>query len=269
MRTLGLVVVVVAACGTNLTPQPAPIATLPDCTPNNDGVITADELPIAIGATVNYFTGASRAVSLAGSGSDVQWDLTGHTDDPVAPLGPVALDEQWYASQFPSSQFVVAASTGSNGLDGVFHQDDQALWLDGTASHDEAPPAGKTLIVYAEPVAVLRFPLADGSTFSTTTALPAATVDGLPFIGTDTFDIDVTASGQLQVPDVDFEPVLRVRTHLTRTPSTGSPIVSTRQTDLMFECFGQVAHAESAVDEPDADFTTAAVLRRFALGDDQ
>jgi hypothetical protein len=37
-------------------------------------------------------------------------------------------------------------------------------------------------------------------------------------------------------------------------------------TSFLFECFGEVAHAESRIDEPNADFTTAATLRRFALG---
>jgi len=60
--------------------------------------------------------------------------------------------------------------------------------------------------------------------------------------------------------------VLRVRTNVTRTPSTGTPVVSRRTTLFMFECFGEVARAESQPDEANADFTTAAYLRRFALG---
>ena len=39
-----------------------------------------------------------------------------------------------------------------------------------------------------------------------------------------------------------------------------------RTTLFMFECFGEVARAESQTDEPNPDFTTAAYLRRFALG---
>jgi hypothetical protein len=43
--------------------------------------------------------------------------------------------------------------------------------------------------------------------------------------------------------------------------------VSKRTTAFLFECFGEVVHAESKQDEPNVDFTTAASLRRFALGE--
>jgi hypothetical protein len=251
------------ACGVNKTPQPSPTPTLPECVPNRDGVITADELPIAYGATVDYYASTGmRSVDLVAQNGI--WDLSQERpDDQVVALGPVALDAQWYAAAFPSGQFAVDAG---GGLDGVYHQDDAALWLDGTASHEQMPTAGKTLVAYPAPVAVLRFPLADGDAFSTTAQIPDGTIDGLPFIGTDKVDVDITGSGRLDVPYVDFSPVLRVRTHVTRTPSTGTPVVGKRTTIFMFECFGEVARAESQPNEPNPDFTTAAYLRRFALG---
>jgi hypothetical protein len=256
MRAL---LVTLAACGVNQTPQPAPVPQLPSCTPNRDGVIDAAELPIALGATLAYYAGANRTVDLAGAVVDLSQE---RPDDTVVALGPVALGEQWYAASFPTGAFVVDAGSG---LDGIYHQDDRALWLDGTASHDAMPAAGKTLIRYPDPIALLRFPLADGAAYSTT-AMIDATIDGLPFIGADKVDVDVTAGERLDVPYVEFSPVLRVRTHVTRTPSTGTPIVGKRTTLFMFECFGEVARAESKQDETAADFTTAVYLRRFALG---
>ena len=116
---------------------------------------------------------------------------------------------------------------------------------------------------------MLRFPLARRRrVLDDRRDLRRPTIDGLPFIGTDSVDVDVTGGRQLDVPYVEFSPVLRVRTHVTRTPSTGTPVVDKRTTIFMFECFGEVARAESKPDEPTADFTTAAYLRRFALGDD-
>ncbi len=250
-----------AACGVNATPQPAPIPTLPSCVPNRDGMITAAELPIALGATLDYYNSVNISVNLVGA-NDI-WSLDDErASDTIVALGPIALGPQWYAPQFPDSQFVVAAG---GGLDGVYHQDDEALWLDGTASQDPMPAAGKTLIHYSEPAAVLRFPIADGGAYSTTAQIAGATVDGLPLIGTDQIDVDVTGSGRLDVPYVEFSPVLRVRTHVVRT--TGTVSVGKRTTDFLFECFGEVAHAESNQNEPNADFTTAAVLRRYALGE--
>ena len=261
-----IVLALLAACGANLTPQPMPVPALPNCTPNLDGVIDASELPIALGAALDYYAspaGATRAIDPVPQGG--VWDMsTQLPDDVVIALGPIALHDQWYASSFPSSQFVVDAG---GGLDGVFHQDGEALWLDGTASHDQMPAAGQTLIVYGEPVATLRFPITDGDSYTEVAELPAATIDGLPFIGTDTFEIDVADSGRLDVPYVDFSPVLRVRTHLTRKPSAGAPVVGTRATGFTSRCFGEIAHAESQPNETNPDFTTAASLRRFALGE--
>ncbi len=257
----GAMIMVLAACGTNLTPQPEPPPELPSCVPDRDGQITVDELPIAYGSTVTYYAGTMRTINTAAANR--HWDLSEETNDPVVELGPIELKNQWYAASFPAGQFVV---DGGGGLDGIYHQDDTALWLDGTASHDQAPATGKTLVRYAQPIAVLRFPIADGDDYSTVAQIPDGIVAGLPFIGTDQVDVDVTGDGSLDVPYVRFSPALRVRTLVTRKPSTGTPVVTRRNTIFLFECFGEVARAESRVDEPAADFTTAAYLRRFALG---
>ena len=44
----------------NQTPQPEPLPELPSCVPDRDGEITADELPIAFGATVDLLRLARR-----------------------------------------------------------------------------------------------------------------------------------------------------------------------------------------------------------------
>ena len=254
-----LLIPLLAACGVNQTPAPDPEPTLPECTPNRDGVITEDELPIALGLRQSYYLSpANTHVDLVGD--DTGWRLdTESPNDTIIGVGPVALTDQWYAGQFPDGRFIVDAG---GGLDSIYHQDDAALWLDGTASQDP----NMTLAKYTEPVALLRFPLADGDNATTVAQLPAATIDGLPFIGTDTFTIDVTGREHLDVPYVDFSPVLRVRTQLARQATGTTTKITKRTTLFMFECFGEVARAESAPNEPDPDFTTAAYLRRFALG---
>jgi hypothetical protein len=260
LRTV--LVIALAACEVNTTPQPAPDATLGACVPNRDGVITAEELPIALGATLPFYAGSNRDVSLVAQNGIYDLSMQNPSDTVVA-VGPVALSTQWYAASFPMGQFVVDAGSG---LDGVYHQDATALWLDGTASHDEMPAAGKTLVQYDAPIALLRFPLQDGETYSASAAFANTVVDGLPLQGMDAVTVDVTLGARLDVPYVQFSPVLRVRTNVTRTPSTGTPIINKRTTLFMFECFGEVARAESNPDEPSPDFTTAAYLRRYALG---
>jgi hypothetical protein len=262
MRTVLLIVL--AACEANLTPQPLPDASLGSCVPNRDGIITEAELPIALGATLDFYAGTNRSVNLVPSSTGV-YDMSMQSpDDTVVAIGPVGLGSQWYAPSFPTGQFVVDAGSG---LDGIYHQDQTALWLDGTASHDENAAAGKTLVTYAAPIALLRFPLQDGESYSTTEALVNTTVDGLPLQGSDEVDVDVALGAELDVPYVQFTPILRVRTNVIRTPSTGTPVVNKRTTLFMFECFGEVARAESNDNEPNASFTNAAYLRRFALGE--
>jgi hypothetical protein len=257
------VLLVLAACGVNQTPQPSPVPTLPECVPNRDGQITADELPIALGATLPYYAATNTQVALVPNASGV-YDLSQEpANKTIVAVGPVALGTQWYAAAFPVGQFVVDAG---GGLDGIYHQDTTALWLDGTASQQQG--ASKTLIVYPTPLPVLRFPLVDAEAWTATAPLPAGTeLSGLPFLGTDTLAADVTLGARLDVPYVQFSPILRVRTLVTRAPSTGTPVVTKRTTIFLFECFGEVTRAESNVDEPNADFTTAALLRRYALGE--
>ena len=250
--------IALCACTTNATPQPEPVPQLPDCIPNRDGAITADEMPLALGASLTYYVGTNQTIAQTG----MRWDYSvERAEDDVIALGPAALKDQWYAGSFPAGQFVVDAGSG---LDGVYHQDDQALWLDGTASHDMAM-ATRTLIVYPQPIALLRFPITAGDAFTTSATLAGATISGLPFNGSDEVSVAVVGSGLLAVPYVEFSPVLRVTIGVVRRPTSG-PSTSRRTTLFMFECFGEVARAESKVDEPSADFTLAAYFRRFALG---
>ncbi len=252
------ILIALAACTTNQTPQPEPAPTLPECIPNRDGMITADELPIALGATVPYYVGTNRTIAQTGEAWDFSAELP---DDDVIALGPTALEDQWYAPSFPSGQFVVDAG---NGLDGIYHQDAQALWLDGTASSDSAMTS-RTLIAYPQPIAVLRFPAAEGDAYMTRATLAGATITGLPFNGSDDVSVSIVGEGLLAVPYVELSPVLRVTVSAVRSPTSG-PTTSRRTTLFLFECFGEVARAESKADEPSADFTFAAYFRRFALG---
>jgi hypothetical protein len=264
MKALLFLCVATAACDANLTPQPMPGPTLPDCVPDRDGVVTAAELPIALGASIDEYVSASQhQVDLTGTAAPRTWDFSAeYADDARVAVGPVALGAQWYAPSFPGGQFVADAGGGD---DGVYAEDATALWLYGLASHDVAPQQGKTLLVYDAPVAVLRFPLHDGLAWTEHGHVSNGTLDGLPYIGTDTYEIDVSGLGTVAVPYVRFDPSLRVRTHVTVAPAAGGTTTSRRQTQFVFECFGEVVRAESKPNETNPDFSTAAALRRFAL----
>lgn len=256
-----------AACTDNRTPLPStdvapPLACLPDL----DGALTAAELPVALDAAAPFYVARGpRAVDLAGADVDGTrvWDLSAESaDDDLVELGPAPLAGRWYAADLAGGAFVVDAGSG---LDGVYHLDDLGLWLHGLASREPDPPGGRTLLVYDAPVPVLRLPLAAGDAWTATATVTGGTLNGLPYNGADTYEIDAQASGRLDVPYVRFEPALKVRTRVVVAPAAGGVTTSRRQTSYLVECFGEVARAESAADEPAPDFTTAAALRRFAL----
>ena len=88
--------------------------------------------------------------------------------------------------------------------------------------------------------------------------------EGVPFAGTYTYAVEVDAIGRMLLPDLALAEVHRMRTRVTVQPLFGYP-TTRRQTMWMFECFGEVARATSAPNEPDEDFTEAEEVRRLAL----
>ena len=267
--------VLLAACGENRTypdraayaaATPAPL----ECVPNLDGAIDATELRAAFGVTVSYLVppvGATRHVDVAGqqntNGARV-WDLSAdYADDQVAKLQASAVAGKWYASSFPTGQFVSPLNLAGT-IDGVYANDGAALTLLGYASAVENPPEGKTLAVYSAPIALYRFPLQAGKEWISVSEVRNGTVRGLPYFGRDTYRITVDGSGELVLPDVTFTQALRVRTTATIEPSVGQPIVR-RQVGWVFECFGEVARATAADNEAQDDFTNAVELRRLGF----
>lgn len=270
MRVAIAMTVALAACQPNETPTgggPDAGAELA-CLPNLDGIIDADEVPVQIGTPVDYLVGTNRGVDLVGSvaGDGVRvWDFGAeNADDDVAPITARPVSGQWYAAQFPDGE--VALSSDSAGLiDAVYRRDDAGLWLLGLVSTQPSPPAGTTLLIYDEPVAVLRFPLRPDDEWTSIGVITGGTLNGLPYAGTDTYEVRVDGSGEVLLPYVSFQQAHRVRTRVEVAPAVGGVTTSSRQVSFLFECFGEVVRATSRIDESNEDFTTAAELRRFAL----
>ena len=262
-------------CGENLShptranyvgASPQPLT----CVPNLDGQIDASELQAAVGIPVSYVVspvGQPRAYDLAGhvdsSGKQV-WDLgTDYADDQLARIQARDVAGAWFAGSFPGGEFAAPADAAGRIL-AVYKHTDEALFALGLASADEHPPEGKTLLVYGAPVALYRFPLAVGKSWTSVGTVRNGLVQDLPYAGQDSYQVSVDASGELVLHDLTFSQVLRVRTTLTTTPAVGAVQVQ-RQVSFFFECFGEVARATSAPNEPNPDFTNAAELRRLSL----
>lgn len=258
-----------AGCAENRTPYPtATDAGAIACVPNLDGQIEANEAPIARGSEIGYWispAGQTRMVDLEGSVDDrglTVWSFAHSTaGDTWTAAAIVPVNERWYAAEFPATAFAIPAA----GLDSIYRKDESGLWLLGIASTEPDPTQGQTLLAYDEPVAVLRFPVAPDLAYIERGQVSSGTLNGLPYSGEDTYEIEARGVGELAIPGARFSQVHRIDTRVTVTPAVGGVSTSRRQTSYFFECFGEIVRATSVADEPERDFTTAASVRRLAL----
>lgn len=278
MRTETLVPVlalILFGCGDNLSNPPgtepldagaggqAPLS----CVPNLDGKIDADELEAAIDVPVSYIVskaGGEVPVNLTGEdvGGTTTWDFSAtFQGDGLISLQASTLSGAWYAGSFPTADFVTPLDVGGS-IDGVYAHTQNALLLLGAASHEESPSEGQTLLVYDAPIELLRFPIETGKSWVSAGEVTGGTVRGLPYAGKDTYEVEVVATGQVILPAYTFTQAFQIRTKATLQPAVGASVV-TRQAGFYFECFGEVARATSKNDETEANFSTAAELRRL------
>jgi len=258
-------------CGENRTfPGASPYAPGAEptfeCLPNLDGVLESGEMPVAIGEEVGYLVGNDRAINLAGDvdpAGRLSWSLgNDYADDRLIRLGPTRLADHWFALDFVGADFVAPVDLEGTVL-GVYHQDERGLWLHGVASATPDPPEGRTLLPYDEPVALFMLPLEPNRRWRVTGTVSEGTALGLAYRGTDTYEVEVRGAGSLELPDWTFGQAWRVDQQVTVTPAIGTP-AQRRITSWLFECFGEVARAQSA-DGVTAPFDNAAELRRITL----
>lgn len=265
------------ACSENETPPPAHGAyqagaeqPLP-CVPNLDGKIEAGELAPVIGVAATYLVspaGKERQVDLAGQttpdGKLVWQYAVDYADDAAVKLAASRLDGKWYASSFAGlADAFVTPIDAAGRTEGVYTHTTEGFFLHGVASAAADGP-DKTLLVYASPVMLYRFPLLAGASWTSVGEVKNGTFRGLPYAGRDTYEVKVDATGQLELPDFTLTQALRVRTLVTVEPSAGQKTTQ-RQVSFLFECLGEAARATSKPNEPDENFATAAELRRLGL----
>jgi hypothetical protein len=260
-------------CGTNVTPAGhdayvgGETAAL-QCAPDLDGVLTAKELPTVFDTPVSYLenpAGKTRTVDVVGVTSKtgaITWDFgADYADDGVLSVTVTTLAGKWYAASFPTGQFVTPQDAAHT-LEAIYRRDDAGVYLLGLASTAEKPGEGQTLIAYDVGIIVAKFPMTAGSSWVAKGNVINGKIRGLPYAGADTYEVSDDAVGRLILHDFTFDSVHRVRTKVTVSPSAGANLV-TRQVSFFAECFGEIARAVSQNNEPNADFTTAAELRRL------
>jgi hypothetical protein len=234
------------------------------CSPNHDGVITRAEVPLAAGLHATFRTAKNAQVDTAGAeqpdGSrtwDLSKDLTG---DQSLLVETQPLDGKWFAADFAGATYAsfLPPDPFLGDMMGVFEVNGSALLLRGVVSPDGG--ATKTEETYSPGASLLAFPLKDGATWSTTSAI-TGTLKGMPTMYSEVYASTVDAHGKLATPFATFD-VLRVKTTLTRT--IGAIPTVTRSFLFVTECFGTVATITSQAGEPSEEFTTAAEVRRLA-----
>lgn len=260
------------ACGENLTRDRDPVKeTEPPnltCVPDLNGRIDPDELSASIGVPASFLVSPpdeERAVDVRGkadeSGAPI-WEFSqDFASDQQAFIEATTLDGKWYADSFPEGEFAAPVDAAGS-LQGVYRHTDEALYLLGVASTDEDPKSGKTLLVYDQPIGLYQFPIEAGKSWVASGSVQDGVAFGLPFAGKDTYEVEVGPTGTLELFDYTFEQVHRVKLHIVQEPAVGQS-VSTRQSQYLFECFGEVARATSKPGETKDDFTTAAEVRRL------
>jgi hypothetical protein len=264
-----------AGCGQNLTMVPdggvdgTGDAGLLTCVPNLDGMIDSAELQPALNMPVTYLVsapGMTQTVDLAGmtgSAGQTVWDFSqSFATDQTITIAASTLSSKWYQGSFPDGQWV-APIDAADTLEGVYNSDDEGIYLLGLASTEPSPKAGQTLVVYDTKVAIYRLPLQVGASWTSVGSTTSAMIAGLPFTGTDTYQVTDDAKGEVDLHDLVFTQAHRVRTTVTQAASGSNQSLVTRQVSFMFECFGEIVRVTSRPNEAQENFTTAAEVRRL------
>lgn len=239
------------------TPDAAPSGS---CKPNHDGTITAAEAPYGPNLAARFRVASNATVDLKGTalaGGQRAWDLSAKlTGDQDVLVKTLPLDGQWFASYFKGASYV-APMEAAGDLLGVFEVTSDALLLRGVASKDGGLFA--TRLAYDPPIALLAFPLKPGAKWQVKASV-SGLAKGVIAAYSENYESEVDASGTVKTPYGTF-PTLRVRTVMKRQIA----LLSTTVRSFLFatECFGTVAAVRAKDDEPQAEFTQAAELRRL------
>jgi hypothetical protein len=242
-----------------------------DCLPNLDRRIDIAEMPLPSGAKGSYWISPETPVDVTGIavGGDRRWDWSSVAPaDHLVEVEATGLAGAWFAPMFPNGELVAPLDLGHTVV-GVLARESQALTLLGVASAIVDPPEGQTLVVYDAPVPLFVFPIVVGAQWHATGVISHGhgTIDGLPFIGENRYDVSVDAIGELDLPDVTITQAFRMATQTTVVPSSG-PTASRRAVSFVFECLGEVARATSRDGEPSPDFRVAAEVRRLGFSEE-
>ena len=232
------------------------------CTPNHDGVMDANEVPLKAGQMAKFRIATDATWSTAGDANtdgSRTWDLSGQlandADGQLALLSPAGT---WWAADFPSAQYATTLAAGSD-LMGVFAVDASGVTLLGVVS----PTGGatKTELTYDPPAKILALPFMAGSTWMSSSTV-SGYAQGVIVAYTEDYDSRADEVGTMTTPYGPF-PVLRVATDLSRT-SGFTTLLTKRSFAWVAECFGTIATVAGQDFDSSSEFSDDAEVRRLA-----
>ena len=271
------------AAPNDVAPPPDRGTTLPTCLPNDDGVVSPEEVVILTGATASYLSNAAGTLVAVDADGIDDPDAPGHTiwDFQAGPrelATPLTIEsvpaDAWYRDYFPADvTYVTPLGPQTPEVLGLFRVWDDRLEMLGLASRTDGP--GHTLLVYDDPVALYRFPLrapepgAEPQRWGQTVTFRNAVLQGVVQAGQEEYRFTVDRVGRAILPHFTFTSVLRIRLDLTQTFVFGRD-GNTRHSVQFFyftECVGEVARivGPGVTSGPPATVTEAQEFRRLGL----
>ncbi len=231
------------------------------CTPNHDGTISADEVPLMAGRMANFRIATDATTETAGtpgSGGTHTWDLSAQlSGDATVAVTLIPPTGAYWATAFPTATYATPLSAGSDVL-GLFDVTDTAVTLVGVVSPTSG---GTTNLKYTPPATILKLPFKAGDTW-TSSCTVTGTLSGITSNYTEKYTSRVDEVGTMTTPYGAF-PVLRVATDLSDLQLT-VPFNASRTFAWVAECFGTVATITSQANETGSEFTNAAEVKRLA-----
>lgn len=230
------------------------------CSPNHDGTIARDEVPLAAGLDAKFRVATNVTFSTASTdvAGTPTWDLTtALAGDHATLIETLPLGGTWFEASYPGATYAARLSDTGDLL-GVFEITNDALLLRGVVSIEDG--FSKTELQYDPAVVVLSFPLTDGATWSTDTTV-SGTASGVFGVYYESYTNTVDGRGDVVTPFGTFD-ALRVRVDLTRT--VGAAVATLKTFAFTSECFGTVATIQSQYGELGDEFTDVAEIKRLA-----
>lgn len=252
MRRL-LPLLLLTACAPGVDPGTEG-GTIPNCSTDADGRITAAELPVALGVAATYVRNdpADPWPGLPPAAEDADLDLREGPEDRGATFTVQDPADAWWAERFPSATHAAPSSVDLPDLLAVYQQTEHALSLLGLITASPEPPERTTEVHYDVPVDVLRFPLVPGATWAQTASWSNAVVSGVPNQGVEDWSVAVGELTSAVIPGgARLDEVLPVDVHLRQdlAISVGPSTRTSWQRSWYAGCFGELGSVRGASED--------------------